>query len=73
MYLFTHLFVYLFTYLFISRVSGQNGVSLLSVMIEIHHSGREPSIYFIYVFVNFSLISVLIWGGGRGGGEGGGC
>ena len=28
----------------ISRVSGQNGVSLLYVMLEIHHSGREPSI-----------------------------
>ena len=28
----------------ISRVSDQNGVSLLYIMLEIHHSGREPSI-----------------------------
>ena len=28
----------------ISRVSVQNGVSLLYIMLEIHHSGREPSI-----------------------------
>ena len=28
----------------ISRVSNQNGVSLLYIMLEIHHSGREPSI-----------------------------
>ena len=29
----------------ISRVSDQNGVSPLRIMLEIHHSGREPSIY----------------------------
>ena len=29
----------------ISRVSDQNGVSLLYIMLGIHHSGREPSIY----------------------------
>ena len=28
----------------ISRVPGQNGVSQLYIMLEIHHSGREPSI-----------------------------
>ena len=28
----------------ISRVSDQNGVSLLCIMLEIHHSGPEPSI-----------------------------
>ena len=28
----------------ISRVPDQNGVSLLYIMLEIHHSGREPSI-----------------------------
>ena len=27
---------------YISRVSDQNGVSLLYIMLEIHHSGREP-------------------------------
>ena len=27
-----------------SRVSDQNGVSPLYIMLEIHHSGREPSI-----------------------------
>ena len=26
-----------------SRVSDQNGISLLYIMLEIHHSGREPS------------------------------
>ena len=29
----------------ISRVSDQNGVSLLYITLEIHHSVREPSIY----------------------------
>ena len=28
-----------------SRVSDQNGVSLLYIIIEIHHSGRKPSMY----------------------------
>ena len=28
----------------ISRVSDQNGVSLLDIMLEIHRSGPEPSI-----------------------------
>ena len=28
----------------ISRVSDQNGVSLLYIMLEVHHSGREPLI-----------------------------
>ena len=28
-----------------SRVPDQNDVSLLCVMLEIHHSGREPPIY----------------------------
>ena len=28
----------------ISRVPDQNGVSLLYIMLEIHHSGREPLI-----------------------------
>ena len=30
--------------LYILRVSDQNGVSLLYIMHEIHHSGREPLI-----------------------------
>ena len=34
--------------LFMSRVSGQNGVSLLYIMLEIHHSGWEPSISFLH-------------------------
>ena len=29
----------------ISRVPNQNGVSLLHITLEIHHSSREPSIY----------------------------
>ena len=28
----------------IMRVPDQNGISLLYIMLEIHHSGREPSI-----------------------------
>ena len=28
----------------ISRVPDQNGVSVLYIMLEIHHTGREPSI-----------------------------
>ena len=28
-----------------SRVPNQNGVSLLYIMLEIHHSGRKPSKY----------------------------
>ena len=31
-------------HILISRISNQNGVSLLYIMLEIHHSGREPSI-----------------------------
>ena len=31
--------------LYNSRVSDQNGVSLLYTMLEIHHFGREPSNY----------------------------
>ena len=31
--------------IFISKVPDQNGVSVLYIMLEIHHSGREPSIY----------------------------
>ena len=27
------------------RVSDQNGVSVLYIMLEIHHSGREPLIF----------------------------
>ena len=29
----------------ISSIPGQNGVSLLYIMLEIHHSGREPSVF----------------------------
>ena len=38
-----------------SRVSDQNGVSLLYVMLEIHHSGWEPSIcllFNVYMFTD---------------------
>ena len=34
----------LILYTNISRVSDQNGVSLLYIMLEIHHSGQEPLI-----------------------------
>ena len=39
----THIITFLSGHL-ISRVSNQNGVSPLYIMLEIHHSGREPSI-----------------------------
>ena len=29
---------------YISRVSDQNGISLLYIMLEIHRTGQEPSI-----------------------------
>ena len=35
----------------ISRVSYQYGVSLLYIMLEIHHSGREPSISVVLVSI----------------------
>ena len=38
---------------YISRVPEQNGASLLYAMLEIHHSGREPSIYLNCVQVIF--------------------
>ena len=54
----------------ISRVSDQNGVSLLHIMLEIHHSGREHSICFallgvcmvtyIYLAVRLSVTGQLI-------------
>ena len=36
-----------------SRVHDQNDVSLLYIMLEIHHSGREPSIF------NFTFTLIL--------------
>ena len=47
----------------ISRVPDQNGVSLLCVMLHIHHCGWEPSIrilrewksYFLYCVIDFNL------------------
>ena len=34
-----------------SRVSDQNGVSLLYIMLEIHHSERAPSIIMQYMYI----------------------
>ena len=55
----------------ISRVPNQNDVSLLYVVFEIHHSGREPSICSLYscgfcVFVQecvceYMLFSVSVY------------
>ena len=53
----------------ISRISDQNGVSLLYIMLEIHHSGGEPSIFddilcpkkcwkYLEIFTNFLTVSV---------------
>ena len=46
----------------ISRVSDQNGVSLLSVMLEIHHSGRDPSICFTWkvMFKSFCVTKCCV-------------
>ena len=43
----------------ISRVSDQNGVSLLYIMLEIHHSGWEPSIFFMHICV-FVCVHVCV-------------
>ena len=40
-------------YMNISRVSDQSGASLLYIILEIHNSGREPSIYFC---VDFGIV-----------------
>ena len=43
----------------ISRVSDQNGISLLYIMLEIHRSGQEPSI-----FISFPATSTVYhWDG----------
>ena len=39
---------------FISRVPNQNGVSQVWYIVEVHHSGRKPSI-FMCMTVNFSM------------------
>ena len=46
-------FLYLYVMCHISRVPDQNGVSLLYIMLEIHHSGRKPLI------CSFLLISCV--------------
>ena len=51
----------------ISRVSNQNGVSLLYIMLEMRHSGWEPSIYAFFGFCwpchynSVTICSVLQW------------
>ena len=53
---------YLDTYCFdclISRVSNQNGVSLLCIMLEMHHSGWEFSICMCLVFLYLHLFSTV--------------
>ena len=34
------------------RVSNQKGVSLLYIMLEIHHAGREPSNFIVILWFN---------------------
>ena len=43
-----------------SMVPDQNGVSLLYIMLEIHHSGREPSKYHNYANIDIGSIYVFI-------------
>ena len=50
----------------ISSVSNQNGVFLLYIMLEIHHSGQEPSNYGVSVavfqdMVCLSLCCRVVW------------
>ena len=48
---------------YISRVPDQNGVSLLYIMLEIHHSGWVPLIYFaIFDLLEQCAMSVMMWG-----------
>ena len=54
----------------ILRVSVQSGISLLYIMLEIHHSGRELSICYCLSFHVVTLILQQIWWrGGRGRGN----
>ena len=47
----------------ISRVPKQNGVSLLYIMLEIHHSGREPSISFgFFLGGGVCVPQLYLWG-----------
>ena len=52
---------------YISRVPYQNGVSLLYIMLEIHHSGQEPSIYELNsllstpLLVYLMFLNVILW------------
>ena len=58
---------------YISRVPERNGVSLLYIMLEIHHSGREPLISSRHVELTINLYDGRIpnkQGGGGGGGGG---
>ena len=64
----------------ISRVPDQNGVSQLYIMLEIHHTGLEPSIYsgdtpfwsetidiWNYPFQYHCYFQMCVWLGGEGG------
>ena len=42
------MYVCMYVCMYVSRVSDLNGVSLLYIMLQIHHSGREPSSYILY-------------------------
>ena len=63
MYVYLSFYVYIAFYvLYILRVSYQNGVSLLHIMLEINHSGREPSICciaFMYVVLQLCVMPFL--------------
>ena len=46
-----YIYIHTHVYVYISSVSDQNGVSPLYIMLEIHHSGREPSNIYIYIYI----------------------
>ena len=43
-------------YMCIWRVPDQKGVSQAWYIVEIHHSGREPSILYVYIYVSIYII-----------------
>ena len=54
-----------YVFVYISRVSDQNGVSFLYIMLEIHHSGQKPSIcvlclWYLAMCIPFCRLSVFM-------------
>ena len=59
-----HSCVHMCVFVYISMVSDQNGISLLYIVLEMHHSGQEASIYmcvciFLCVCVSKTKLMVI--------------